>query len=431
MPSSVDELLTDHPTNPSWLLFGHVRPIVEMYIKTGKAISIDEVFQNNSQKRQEQEEALAATISEWIEGGLPHLWAAENMFASFIRRANVREDGKEIDLHQFDVYSTYHKSFVGHADRIKKKSKGIIAPETEALIDKIKAYDPRENKLDLNREVHLAFKHGKLIVSREEHPQVLLQIGRIKEQGRMGKKFSRYLCNAMIEYEELNKALKESENPELRRRIVETLGAMHAYKLQTPFAEQEDLRTRVPNPVEYALMRARVSDVLGTALVVRERKEVYSVLKRLINGRFERNWEYGVLSGKRLQKERGKWEYVDALIIDDHIMRGENVLAAGNNNIYTYVVPKETSGRFNWRVDFGIYGFSDFCMDAVGAPGSHLMYEAKQEKEVEEWKITKPGVYKLYQSMVNAVGAVLERVDIRKYALFKPERKTGIDSKAK
>ena len=47
--NTVDDLLNG-PTEISWMLFEHVRPIVMEYLQTGRVISIEDVFRGNQRE---------------------------------------------------------------------------------------------------------------------------------------------------------------------------------------------------------------------------------------------------------------------------------------------------------------------------------------------------------------------------------------------
>lgn len=415
------------PRDPSWILFEHVRPIVETFLERGRVISIDDVLET-ARERRDAEERIAEEIKEYLQEGLPHLYATQQFFDGLIRRHKIKKVGeKEVDIHFFDSeirgtnqYRKYYQAYAKHMERLKN-----VEEVTAASIKRMIENDPERKKLDLTQRVYLAFKHGAVTFSDDATPQVVLEISRIKELRRVSKKFSRYMCLGLLNYDLLLKQLKKEEgNPrELKKRIRESLGAMHAHELKTPFAEKgSEFYTEIPDAMEFLLMACRVSDIFGTVYVGRSREDAIALIGRLTIGRFERSAEYQVLKGKRLRRKYGLWQYVDDLIIDDHMRSRENLIPGGNMNIFTYIVPRRNYSRFHIRIDTGVYGIRDHIEETGVGIASHLRYEREQEKIIEAWETSNPKLYRLYKVLCNAVLPIVEQLTLEAYPLFRPPR---------
>ncbi|MBI5003059.1 hypothetical protein HZC31_06760 [Candidatus Woesearchaeota archaeon] len=430
--NTVDDLL-EGPTEISWMLYNLVEPIVRGYLENGRVISIDDVFLDKGGRknrreaeteRRAAEEEILRNVNAWIEEGLEDLYATQAFFDREMRKA---EAVKPIDTHMFTTYGAFHEGFTSHAQRFIRASN--LPPETVEALRKIIDFDRRETGITLNRSVYLGMRHGTLRITDIPSYPIVFQVSRIKDPTRMGRKFARYVCEGIQEWrimqayldghenrkerdKKIAEGLKELENGnkddrKTAERIIENFGAMHAHGLRTPFAEQEELHIgrEGVDPLEYVLMRCRVSDVLGVMNVVRTESEVKELIERTKNGKFYGEENYRALFGKRLRKEGKTWGYVNEFIVDDQGRR-----------IFTYGVPKRPLERNNIRIDFGVEALRNYADDAVGGERSHIIHEARQEVRIKGWR---RDIQKLYGAICNAVNSPLERLDMKRYEVYK------------
>ncbi len=433
--NTVDDLLAG-PTEISWMLFGDiVRPIITEYLRTGRVVSIDDVFKRKEEgsrrssteanaARQEVEEGILRRANAWIEEGLEDLYATQAFFDREMRKA---EEPKPTDTHMFTTYGAFHEGFTTHARKFVRASS--LPTGTVETLTRIIDFQPKATGITLDRSVYLGMRHGTHKISDMPSYPIIFQVSRIKDPGRMGRKFARYICEGIQEWRIIQACLDGYENREERDRkiaeglgelqrgtreerkaaekIVENFGAMHAHGLRTPFAEQEGLHIKREgvDPLEYVLMRCRVSDVLGVMDVVRTESEVRELIERTKNGKFYGEGNYKALFGKRLRKEGKTWGYENDYIVDDQGRR-----------IFTYIVPGRPLRRNNIRIDFGVEALKNYADDAVGGERSHMLHEARQEARVREWR---RDVQKLYYALCNAINNPLERLDVKQYEVYK------------
>ena len=430
------EQLLHGQIEPSWLLFEHVLPIITAFEDGKRLPSIDDIL---GEKKEGREKQLARVITSWINAGMQDLYAAEEAFARYI----VPGVPQAVDIHQFRDYANYHDAVVDHLERVKQFNKSLdqITKET---IQRIKRQHTPQNGRNLERPIYLALKHGDLHIKQNgENPQIIFQIVRIKDMQRMAAKFARSLCKAVQDYNNLVPALIQFErnlnvhqrfrdaitqvdNPELGERVQETLSAMNAYGMKTPFVTRRSgsKYTERPDFKEYLMIASRVSDILGVINVTRTRMESESIIEKAKEGAFTGAERYKVLHGKRITDNNKRkicgWHYVDDFIVDNHITAQEKVIPDGGMHIFTYLRQQFPNSRrkYRSRVDFGVQALPDFCEDAVGGKGSHLIYETRQQEEVKSLKDDNPTLYKLYHHVYTAALGVLSRVDIKQFELY-------------
>lgn len=425
---TVEDLLAG-PTEISWMLFEHVRPIIAEYLQTGRVLSIDDVFKkqgrNATVARKEAEDKVVEGANAWIEEGLQDLYAVQGFFEREMRKA---DEPKSIDTHMYTTYGEFHNGFTGHARRMIK-----ISNLPEKIVDALNTiikFNPESKGIDLCRSVYLGMRHGELRITDNPSYPIVFQVSRIKDARRLGNKFARYACEAIMEWKRvqsyldgkekkaqerdkkigrgLNKLLSgNKDEKKMGEKIIENFGAMHAYELRTPFSEEEVLQIteKGVDAFEYILMRSRVSDVLGAMDVVRDEKEVTKLMERAKNGRFVGKERYNVLLGKRLQREGNEWGYTDKFIVDDQERR-----------IFTYAIPKRRLNRYNIRIDYGLEALKNYAEDAVGGEKSHILHEARQEAKIKTWA---RDIRRLYLMLSNAASFPLERLDIKRHEVYK------------
>jgi hypothetical protein len=439
--NTVDDLLHGQ-RDPSWIFFEHVKPIVEAFLGSEKrVITIDDVFET-PKKRREAEERIVREIDEYLQEGMPHLYATQQFFDPLIKRQKIRKPtDREVDIHFFaneekgkNMQSTFIDAYAAHVKRIRNLDQ-MTEEAVQKLNDGIQTGQARQI-IDPSRRIYLAFRHGALTISEEQIPQVVVEVKRIKRLQRMCEKFSRYMCLGILNYEMLIKELKEGDGKprELKKKIRESLGAMHAYGLKTPFAEKgSEFHRERPDIMEFLMMHSRVSDILGTIYVGRSRRDALALMGRLTVGKFERSGEYEVLRGQRLRLKCGQWQYVPDFIIDDHMKSTENLIPGGNMNIFTYMVPKINYSKFNIRVDTGVYGLADHIEEIGVGKASHLRYERVQQGIVEGWRESNPKLYKLYRTICEALFPIVEQINLERYPLYASprqlQRETGAEAK--
>lgn len=436
LDTRLDEVFSDR-VDPSVLLSHHVRSILAEFMRSGRVISIDDVFSRSSQ-RWHAEEVIATDIMEYMKEGLFHLHAVQTLFDPEMKKAR---DPPYTDVHPYNTYGAFHDGFVDHAEKFLKIPHGVT-PEIRAVTEKIIRFDPETSGVTLTRPIHLSMKHGAHGIPHEPRYSVALQVSRIKDQIRVSQKFSRYICKGILDYETLSAAIQDAKREvegkkdkdleldkairklSLSDKIAETLTAMYYYDLQTPFADPDSgLYRLLPDPLEYIALRGRVSDGFGVIDIAPTREKAKNLMSRLVHGDFQRSEHYGVLFGYRLAHVDGGLHYVPDFVIDNHYIRQNKYLPNGDQNMFTYILPRWSHSRFHFRIDFGVYGWEDYCQDAVGGEGSHLLYEKKQEEEVQGWRLTKPALFQLYESIRIATHAILERIDISPLEVYSGEGK--------
>ncbi len=422
--NTVESLLAG-PTEISWMLFGHVAPIVREYLKTGRVVSIDDIFRGRDGKkrtvreadeaRRKAEERIVRRAETWIEEGLTDLYRAQVFFDREMRKA---DDQNPTCTQLYKTYQGYHQGFVDYMKRMMKAS--TLPKETEKELQKVIAFDTRRTGVNLGRALCLGMRHGAYGITKHPSHPIVLQMSRIKDPQRMGTKFVRYLCEGIEEWrllqsctpedigKELDKLSKSKEDDrKTAEKIRENLGAMHAHRLKTPFAEQElRIGNEGINPMEYLLMRCRISDILGVLSVARNHEDAEQLLERSKNGRFQGAMAYKVLSGKVLRQKKGRWHYCNEFIVDRH----------GEKRAFAYIVPRREQGKNNIRIDFGYQGLRETAVDAVGGRESHLCHEARQAARVAEWRRDRQ---KLYHTLCPAVVSPLEQLTIHKYEVYR------------
>ncbi len=432
------------PTEISWMLYDFVEPILREYLRpiitedarSGKVISIDEVFFDRANKGNKREAESARRIAEeeiirraenWIEEGLSDLYAAQTFFDREMRKA---EEPRPSDTHIYETYEEYHRDYVHHLQRIIKAS-GDLPKVTINELQKVIDYDTREAGLDLSRKIYLGLRHGAHGITTHHSYPVVFQLSRIKDPLRMASKFARYLVEGIEEWmllrsylpnngshQESDAAiaycigrLQESRSEDDRKtaeKIIENFGAMHAHGLKTPFSSNEELHIGRDgiDPMEYLLMRCRVSDVLGVINVTRTREDAELLLKRTIENRFQSAHSYGALFGKVLRKEKEGWQYVDGFVIDRH----------GERRTFIYVTPRTMQSENNIRIDFGYQALRENGEDAVAGRHSHLRHEARQAAKVQRWSRIRQ---QLYYTIEKSARSPLEQLNIERYEVYK------------
>ncbi|MBI5072927.1 hypothetical protein HZA99_03850 [Candidatus Woesearchaeota archaeon] len=417
--SNIEQLL-EGPLDPTWPLFMHVAPIIERFIETkGRVVlNIDDIFSEGTRaqrnaRREEAEERVAQALMSYLDAAVPHMHVASSFFA---RQQRPAPRPQPYDVHEYKTDGSYLAGYGAHLQKVLDTG-SRFDPDTATVLSAVAEYDQKQSQIRLDKPIHLGFRHGAHRIDDSPQFPVAFTFFRIKDPYRMGLKFARYICEGLQEHAALTSVLSESPQRKLSSlpsKVSEAFGGMHYYGLPTPF----DLPTSPfspPNPLEYLFVRSRVSDMVGVFNVTRSREDALGLLGKLVNRQHSFGDHYSVLFGKKLVSvSPGVWEYDNSFIIEDRFFTGSREKTGGNKNAATYVLPTLQNSRFQVRVDLMVSDLHGHGYDLPPNPGSHVIYEARQQKKIDGWERK----YRdLYIALCHATNRVMERIDVIKYPL--------------
>ena len=413
------ETVLDGPRDPTWYLFEHVAPLLDIFIRTGKIVSLEVAIADEAAALgvsaasfvQNSRENAALALQLYLEEAVPHMHAAAGFFSRYQRPARG-QNGQLFDNHSFQDYGAYMAAVSSHAANLRKHSRGLSV-DTLSAVTVTADFNHKETGMTLNKPVHLGFRHGSHGIDTSSPFPVVFQISRVKNPTRFGNKFARYICEGLQELPEFQRALKDSSQPnKIPSKVREALGGMRYFGLSTPFSGNHGF-----NGMEFLFVRSRVSDLCGVFYVTRTEEEVRGFLDTLINSRFPAASHYEILRGYRLVK-RGSWGFEEQPLVDDHYVTGSRELVssgAANQNIFMYVVPRSKGKTFDPRIDFGISHLAGYYQDLPPHEGSHILYEARQDAKVDNWSRQ---YSLLYRHICHEIAQITSRMVVQKYNLY-------------
>ncbi len=419
------ERLLDGTVDVTWPVFLHIMPIIERFLESeGRQIlSIDDIFSKNGRvsgssaqnTREEAELRIAEKLDGYLFAAVPHMHAVARCFESCIKLDANRQP--QVNFHTAVNQHDFYIMLAEHFSQIIKYGSGIDIHTKKEMENVVNFFEKavKRNGFMYQRSVHIGFEHGSHAIdfTKQRYP-VVFDVVRIKYNLRWAKKIARVICQGLMEYEHLKKVLNHSQQPRtLPKYIIETLGGMHFFELPTPFGEGA-LYAAQPNPLEYLLVRSRVSDAVGVFYVTRTREEAMNLLQRMIDGNFNGSNNYQVLEGQILERGKEKWRYKEGFIIDNHFKTGSSEETGGNLNVFFYVIPNMQHPSFDIRVDVGISDLFGYARDCPPNKGSHTLYEQRQQEKIRKWSLP---YRRLYHFISRAVLSVMERLDVYKYPL--------------
>ncbi len=372
--TTIDELVAER-REISWMLFEHVRPLVELYLNPSIKAPKARKYQINNNT----ETTIANEIKAIIEESLPAWYSCQELFFERINPNHDHGIKKALCRTREDFYREYRTL----AHRVLNKNGRGLTPEAKDVLKRTLDFNVLKAGLDLNKKHHLMIVYGSPIITPDPRYPIVLQVSRIKNLKCFAEKFARYICEGILEFEALTEELKKQENPRIADyKVREAIAYMHQFGLITPFDINDNGNF---NQIEYLLMRSWIRDMLGVTCVTRKREEATTLVGEVISARRTQKYNPNrieVATGYTLIHYQNQWRFAEDNLVDNRIKRGSRVLGSdGNKNIFLYA----TTPNINHVVEMGFYSIGDYAEDRIGGKGSHLSYEAKKQAKIRTW----------------------------------------------
>jgi hypothetical protein len=388
--TTIDDLLTEQ-CEISWVLFEHVRPLIEAHINRSRLPRIST----------SRDAELAQKITEIIEEALPVWYRVQELFIDKINPVSENQLQHAVCSSKLDFYTQY-RTLVENI--LRRNGKGLT-PEAREVLQRTTDFDAVQAGINLQKQYHLRMRYGSSLITPDPRYPVVMQVSRIKNPKSFAEKFARYVCEGLIESPQIMGAFEIGVWPQIPHKIRETFASMHTLGFMTPF----DLTEQGFDTMEYLLVRSWVRDTLGTTYVTRKREEAVQLSREMLSSGKKDQYNpkrVEVVRGHELIHYGGSWRFAEAHLVDNRIQRGSLQLgSAANRNIFLYATMPKT----HHVADVGFSSCDDYGEDRIGGKGSHDVYEARKQAEIRgrprELRV-------LYTQITTAVERIMTQVPI-------------------